>query len=259
VPFDLSTYCARLGVGQPARPDLASLRALHLAHIQAIPFENLDVQMGLPVRLDVDSLQKKLVARRRGGYCFEQNTLFLHALRASGFEAMACEARVRHGAGTVLPRTHMLLVVRLEGRDWLCDVGFGASGLLEPAPLDGEERVQYAWTYRVRRDGAVYALQWRQPSGWEDLYAFEAAERYPVDFEMASWFTSTWPESRFVLTLTAQRSTPEVRYTLRNLTYTEDRGDTVDTRTVAREEVVPLLRTVFDLDVPDAVRFRGLD
>ena len=255
----LAAYCARLGVAVPTGADLDTLRALHLAHVGAITFENLDVQMGLPIHLDLESLQRKLVARRRGGYCFEQNTLFQSVLRTLGYEPMACEARVRHGATSVLPRTHMLLVVRLDGREWLCDVGFGSTGLLEPAPLDGEEITQHAWTYRVGREGGLYVLQSRQATGWEDLYAFEAAPRHVVDFEMGNWFTSTWPESRFVLTLTAQRSTPTVRYVLRNLTYTEDRGTSIQTRAIARADLVPLLQTTFDLDVPDDARFLALD
>jgi N-hydroxyarylamine O-acetyltransferase len=261
IDIDLSAYGRRLGlevVGRAA--DLATLRAVHLAHVCAIPFENLDVQMGLPIRLDLESLQAKLVARRRGGYCFEQNTLFLHALRALGFEAIACEARVRNGASRVLPRTHMLLIVTVEGRRWLCDVGFG-TGLFEPAPLDGEAVQQATWRFRVAREGVLGVLQCQRGDVWDDLYAFEPAERYPVDFEMGNWYTSAWPESRFILTLTAQQSTPDgLRRVLRNLTLVEDRGGpATETRAIDRAELVPLLRDTFGLDVPDDARFRALD
>jgi N-hydroxyarylamine O-acetyltransferase len=256
---DLVAYFARVGVTGVSRPDVATLRVLHRSHVCTIPFENLDVQMGLPISLDLGTLQAKLVARRRGGYCFEQNTLFLHVLRALGYDVVPCEARVRHGAQRVLPRTHMLLIVSVDGRRWLCDVGFGGTGLLEPAPLDGEVVEQFAWTYRVVREDALYVLQWLGPEGWQDLYAFEPVERYPVDFEMGNWFTSTWPQSKFVLTLTAQRSTPDVRYILRNFDYSELHGHRVEARTITRAELVPLLRTTFDLDVPEDARFRGVD
>jgi N-hydroxyarylamine O-acetyltransferase len=257
--FDLAAYLRKTGVDASGPPTLALLRALHGAHVGVIPFENLDVQMGLPIRLDIESLQQKLVARRRGGYCFEQNTLFLHVLRALGFTAIPCEARVRHGASAVLARTHMLLVVTIDGHDWLCDVGFGSAGLLEPAPLDGEVVQQGVWRFRVTREGPLYVLQAESPEGWADLYVFERAERHPVDFEMANWYTSTWPASRFIVTLTAQRVTPDALYVLRNFTYTEDRDGDAITRTVTRDELVALLAETFNLDVPADARFRAID
>lgn len=255
----LADYGRRIGLDLERPPTLATLRALHLAHVLAVPFENLDVQMGLPIRLDIGSLQAKLVDRRRGGYCFEHNTLFLHVLRELGFEAMACEARVRNGATSLLARTHMLLVVRADGRDWLCDVGFG-TGLFEPAPMDGEPVSQFAWTFRVAREGGLCVLQARRGDGWDDLYAFEPAERHPVDFEMANWYTSTWPQSRFLLTLTAQRSSPDLRQVLRNFTCVEDRGgDRISTRTIERGELIPLLQSTFRLEVANDARFRAID
>jgi N-hydroxyarylamine O-acetyltransferase len=102
-------------------------------------------------------------------------------------------------------------------------------------------------------------LQAQRPEGWADLYVFERAERHPVDFEMANWYTSTWPASRFIVTLTAQRVTPDALYVLRNFTYTEDRGDEAITRTVTRDELIALLAERFDLDVPADARFRAID
>lgn len=113
--FAIEPYLARIGMVQPQAADLPTLRALHLAHRSAIPFENLDIQLGRPIRLDIESLQDKLIGARRGGYCFEHNTLFLHALRALGFDVEPCEARVRPPDTTVLtPRT--ALSRRFRGR-----------------------------------------------------------------------------------------------------------------------------------------------
>lgn len=255
----LTDYGRRLGLAVTGPPTLATLRALHLAHVVAIPFENLDVQMGVRIRLDIESVQAKLVDRRRGGYCFEQNTLFLNVLRELGFDVLPCEARVRNGPSSLLARTHMMLIVRVDGRDWLCDVGFG-TGLFEPAPMDGEPVSQFAWTFRVAREDALGVLQAHRHGAWEDLYAFEPAGRLPVDFEMANWYTSTWPESRFIQTLTAQRSSPDVRRVLRNFIYTEDRGGgDVTTRTISRDALMPMLRDTFDLDVPDEATFVAID
>lgn len=259
VDLDLDAYLRRIGLQATPAPDLDGLRALHLAHATTIPFENLDIQMGLPIRLDLPVLQDKLVRRRRGGYCFEHNTLFLAVLKAIGFEAIPCEARVRLGASEVLPRTHMLLVVRLDGASWLCDVGFGGEGLLWPVAMDGEPHSQFLNTCQVVEEGGLRVLQSLHLGAWEDLYAFEPEPRFPVDFEMANHYTSTHPESRFVKTLTAQLPGPEVRRILRNRAYAELRGDQAEGREVAPEEVIPTLREIFGIEVPEGARFRGFE
>jgi len=255
--LDLAAYLRRIGLQELPPANLAGLRALHLAHATSIPFENLDIQMGLPIRLDLASLQAKLVQRRRGGYCFEHNTLFQAVLRQAGFEVMACEARVRLGATEVLPRTHMLLVVTLEGAPWLCDVGFGGEGLLQPVPLDGESHSQFLNTYRVAVEGPLRVLQSFHHGAWQDLYAFEPAPRFPVDFEMANHFTSSYPESRFIKTLTAQLPGPDVRRILRNRALTELRGDAAEGRELSPAEIIPTLKETFGIEVPEGTTFRA--
>ena len=255
--LDLGAYLRRIGLAALPTPALAGLRALHLAHASSIPFENLDIQLGLPIRLDLASLQAKLVQRKRGGYCFEHNTLFLAVLQAAGFDVIACEARVRLGALEVLPRTHMLLLVKLEGADWLCDVGFGGEGLLHPVPMDGAAHGQFLNTYRAATEGGLRVLQSFQHGVWVDLYAFAPEPRFPIDFELANHYTSTHPESRFLKTLTAQRPGPEVRRILRNRGYAEIRGEAVEGRELALEEVIPLLREVFGIDLPEGATFRA--
>ncbi len=147
--FDLDAYLRRIDYGGGIEPTLPSLQALHLAHATHIPFENLDILLGRSIRLDLESLQAKLVAGGRGGYCFEQNTLFAAVLRALGFDVTLLAARVRFGANRVLPRTHMALQVHIDNTDWLADVGFGAAGLLLPIRFrDSADVRQFAWTYR---------------------------------------------------------------------------------------------------------------
>ena len=120
---DLAAYLERIGYAAELRPDHATLAGLHLAHATHIPFENLDVLLGRPIRLDLPSLQAKLVAGGRGGYCFEQNLLFAAVLRQLGFAVTPLAARVRYRTTQLLPRTHMLLLVRADGADWIADVG----------------------------------------------------------------------------------------------------------------------------------------
>jgi len=257
--LDLDAYLGRIGLEHKPAADLAGLRALHFGHATSIPFENLDIQLGLPIRLDLASLQAKLVQRRRGGYCFEHNTLFLAVLRAVGFEAIPCEARVRQGQANLRPRTHMLLLVPLGNATWLCDVGFGGEGLLHPLPLDGGVHRQFLNAYRAIEEGPIRLLQSFHHGNWEDLYAFEPAERFPIDFEVGNHYTSTHPESGFVRNLTVQIPGPEVRYILRNRAYAELRGDQVEGRELAPAEVIPMLRETFGIEVPEGARFKALD
>src|SRR5262245_43791188 len=121
--LDLDAYCARIGHAGPRAPSLDTLRAVHRAHLRAIPFENLDVVLKRPIRLDLASLQRKMIADRRGGYCFESNALLLHALRALGFKVTALAARVLYERPELPlpPRSHMLLKVDFSDGDWLAD------------------------------------------------------------------------------------------------------------------------------------------
>src|SRR5690349_12520297 len=122
--FDLDAYFARIGYGGPARPDLQTLAALNARHVDAIPFESLNPLAGLPVKLDLASLQAKMVQRRRGGYCFEQNHLFRAALEAIGFAVTGLGGRVVWMSPPGAPlgaRGHMLLKVDLDGAPWLAD------------------------------------------------------------------------------------------------------------------------------------------
>jgi N-hydroxyarylamine O-acetyltransferase len=248
--IDLAAYLARVGLDAAPAPTAAGLAQLHLAHATHIPFENLDVLLRRPIRLDTEGLQRKLVRDRRGGYCFEQNLLFAAALEALGFRVTRLAARVRYRAARLLARTHMLLAVEAEGRSWLADVGFGGSGPLRPLGMDdrGEQR-QFLWSYRLREEGRGLVLQGGGPGGWQDFYVFTPEPQELVDYEVASYYVSTHPDSPFTRTLAAQLPTPEARYLLRNRELTVERGAGSETRTVADDELADVLSRLFGLTV----------
>jgi N-hydroxyarylamine O-acetyltransferase len=252
-PQDLDAYLRRIGVDAPARADASTLAALHTAHVGAIAFENLDVRWGRGVALDLPSLVGKLVHARRGGYCFEQNGLFAAVLRTLGYDVVPLGARVRYRAARTLPRTHHLLLVTVAGERLVVDVGFGGQTLLAPVPLEaGQPFAQGAWRYRLARDADVWVLQLADRDGWADLYAFTLEPQLPPDLEMANWYVSTHPASRFVQTLTVQRATPSARQVVQNLDYTVDRGDgDVDVQRLDEAALRALLRTAFGLALPD--------
>jgi N-hydroxyarylamine O-acetyltransferase len=255
---DLDAYFSRIGWAGDLRPTARVLEELHLAHATHIPFENLDILLGRPINLDVASLQTKLVHGRRGGYCFEQNTLFAAVLEQLGFTVTRLAARVRFNATRVLPRTHMLLKVEVEGGSMLADVGFGGEGLLLPIPLVPGEIVQrFSWTYRLTREGDMWVLQSSRGDGWLDLYAFTEEPQFGVDFEMANYFVSTHPKSIFVQLLLAQLPTPEARYVLRNREFSVMRLSGSETRALQHEEeLLRVLGDRFHLEFPAGTRFR---
>ena len=253
--FELAAYLDRTGYQGPREPNRDALAALHAAHVAAIPFENLDILLGRPISLDLAALQAKLVGGRRGGYCFEQNTLFRAALEAVGFRVTSLAARVR-GGGVLRPRTHMLLRVDLAEGPFLADVGFGGDGPVHPLPLvPGPESWTGAMGYRLRREADLWVLE-GHGGEWTDLYAFTLEPQFPVDFEMANHFTSTWPRSPFVQTLTAQRSWPERRAVLRNRELVLREGR--DRRAVTvrdPDHLLEVLDAEFGLRFPAGTRF----
>jgi N-hydroxyarylamine O-acetyltransferase len=255
--FDLDAYLTRVGESRALAPGLDALFALHRAHCAAIPFENLDLLLGRPIALDLPSLQAKLVHGKRGGYCFEQNTLFKAALEALGYRVSALAARVRVGATGVRPRTHMLLRVDLPEGAFVADVGFGGDGPLGPLPLVvGRETWVGGVGHRLHREGESWVLEGNVEGAWTDLYAFTLEPQYPVDFEMANHFTSTHPRSAFVLNLTVQRSWPEKRALLRNRDLVV-RQDGAATPTTVRDpaHLLEVLASVFGLVFPAGTRF----
>jgi N-hydroxyarylamine O-acetyltransferase len=233
------------------------LRRLHRAHALSIPFENLDILLGRPIRLDLDSLQAKLVEGRRGGYCFEQNSLFAAALGAIGFEVTPLAARVRMGRSDPSPRTHMVLAVGVDGLSWLTDVGFGGDGLLDPLPFEDERPVsQGAWTYRLRREQDEFVVQSLRGDAWLDLYAFTMEPQSPIDYEVANHFTSTWPRSPFVTGLRVQKPGPDERLALLDDTFIVQRPDKEERTPVnSAEELLAILADRFGLVFPDGTRF----
>jgi N-hydroxyarylamine O-acetyltransferase len=258
VGLDLPAYLERISYSGPCVPGAPALEALHLAHATHIPFENLDIQLGRPIRLDLESLQAKLVRGRRGGYCFEHNTLFAAMLERVGFRLNRLAARVRRGASRILPRTHMLLEVEADGRPWLADAGFGGEGLLKPLPLvPGQVFEVYGWHYRLQEQSGLWTLQCLRRGEWLDLYAFTREPHFDADFEMANYYVSTHPASRFVQTLTAQLATPEAHYILRDRELLVLRGDEETSKAIADEEgLLRLLVETFGLHFPAGTRFR---
>lgn len=204
--LDLDAYFARIGYGGARTPTLDTLKALHHAHALSIPFENLDVLAKRPPQLDLASLQRKLVANRRGGYCFEVNALFAAVLRELGFDVTTLIGRVRWMSPEEVDtaRSHMLMRVELPEGPYLADVGFG--GLTMTGPIRFETDIEQETPHEPRRlltheDG--FELQAKIAGDWTPIYRFTLEPHRSTDYEVASWYTATHPSSIFVQFLIA--------------------------------------------------------
>ena len=249
--IDLDAYFARIGYGGAREPTLAALQALHAAHPHAIPFENLDVLLGRRIRLDLASLQAKLVEGRRGGYCFEHNLLFGEVLRALGFGVTDLAGRVQW-MGRTGPRTHMLLRVETPDGPHLADVGFG--GMVKTAALPlrpGMEQDTGHGLFRLVPRGDELQLQAMLPDGWEPMYQFGPAPQTLADYEMANWYVATHEASPFTSNLMVGWVTPERRYGLtNNLLSIHQRGGQTEKHRLSAPELDSLMHDTFGLARP---------
>ena len=259
--IDLDKYLERIGYAGPREPTAETLVGIHTAHAVSIPFENLDIVLGAGVKLDLASVFTKLVVSRRGGYCFEHNTLFAEVLSGLGFAVEILSARVRMGPPRPTPRTHCLLRVTIDGAPWLADVGFGGDGLLEPLPWrEGEDLSSGGIRYRLEPEGRDTVLHAAIPNaGWLPLYAIRADDPVlPIDLELGNWFTSTHPASPFTRSVIAQRISRDERLRLVNKELTIRRGSQIEKLEIADpDQLLEVLRERFALDFPAGTRFKA--
>ena len=256
-PLDLDAYFARIGFDRPPDPAIGTLRELHRLHAEAIPFENLSPFLGEPVRLDPASLQEKLVRRRRGGWCFEQNLLFAGVLEAIGFPVKRLAARVRWNVppGVVTARSHMLMLVTVGSEPWIADVGFGGQSLTAPLRLEAMvEQPTPHETCRLVPEGERFVLEAKVAGSWSALYAFDLHEQQQADYEVSNWYLANHPQSQFVTGIVAARASPDRRHALRNARYAvHHRDGRTERRSIASvAEFRDVLSGDLRIPLPDA-------
>ena len=221
-PF-LRAYFSRLSwTGEPD-VSIDTLRELHLQHNSAIPFENLDVLLPREIHLDDGALEEKLIAARRGGYCFEQNGLLERALREIGFNVRSLLGRVvLANPPQMPPRTHRLLLVEVAGERWIADVGFGGQTLTAPIKLlaDIPQQTPHG-SYRLVHEGDEWTLQFNHHEHWQSMYHFDLGRQYASDYVMGNFWSAHWPQSHFRHHLLMCRHLPDGgKMTLTNFHFT---------------------------------------
>jgi N-hydroxyarylamine O-acetyltransferase len=241
VMVDVPSYLARIGYVGPTAPTAETLRAIHHAHMLAVPFENLDIALGRKIVVDEDALVRKIVEQRRGGFCYELNGAFAALLRALGFRVTLLSARVAREAGGEGPEfDHLTLRVDLGfdmEQPWLADVGFGEL-FLEPLRMEAEkEQADPAGTFRLVQLRERLQLEKAEPGGrWKRQYSFSLQPRQLSDFAGMCHYHQTSPESSFTQNRICTRATPDGRITLSGMKLIVTRNGQREENTLASEE-----------------------
>lgn len=247
--MNVEGYLKRINYSGSLSPTAATLRALQIAHLLAVPFENLSIHAGEPIVLEEDALFRKIVDGRRGGFCYEANGLFAGLLRALGFDVVMLAAGVAKKEGGFGPTfDHMTLMVTLADR-WLVDVGFGDS-FLEPLLLDDRgEQVQGTRAFRIDTDGPYLILMRRADAGdWEPQYRFTLQPYTFADYEEMCRFHQTSPDSHFTKGRICSLATADGRITLSDMRLIRTSNQLRDERTLAsQEEYDRILRDEFNI------------
>ncbi|MGE0812882.1 MAG: arylamine N-acetyltransferase [Vicinamibacterales bacterium] len=245
----LGRYLARVGFdGRPAAT-LDTLRAIHRAHLHAIPYENLDIHLGRPLPLDREAAFHKLVDERRGGWCYEMNGVFGWVLESMGFDVRyVAGAAGRATSGDAAHDNHLVLIVTLD-RPYVVDVGFG-DGFLDPLPLEPGTYRQGFLEFRLSRDGDWWRMH-NHAHGGADSFDFTLAPRDYASFAAKCHELQTSPASSFVKTTVCERFTPDGLVILRSATLREVTAEGARDRVVAdAAEYVRVLRERFGLAPP---------
>ena len=248
--MNVDNYLKRVSYDGPVAPTPETLRALQLAHLLAVPFENLSIHSHEPIVLNEDALFTKIVNDHRGGFCYECNGLFAGLLRALEFDVKMLAAGVGRADGTFGPRfDHMTLMVTLDER-WLVDVGFGDS-FLEPLLLDSRsEQVQGTRAFRIEDDNDHLILSRRNDGAdRQPQYRFDLEPHEFPDYEEMCRFHQTSPDSHFTKGVICSRATGDGRITLSDmrLITTGPQQERDERNLSSREEFDQILRDQFGI------------
>lgn len=252
----LKSYLERIGLSEAVSGDLETLKKLAQAHPKHITFENIDSFTGIVPSIDTTDIFHKLITEKRGGYCYEQNSLFKEVLQSLGFNMKMHLARVlwssKDGAETA--RTHMLLTTDIEDKKYLVDVGFGSMTLTAPIVFNSEQETPNGLFRLISLDDNFYRLDVFK-NEWLPIYKFTLEEVQLSDLDMANWYVATGPSSIFNKFLMITRVDENARYALFNKEFNirDNEGGKKSSEIASEEELQSVLINYFKLDLPAAI------
>ena len=251
--MNAGTYLARIAYEGELGPSSATLRALHRQHLFTVPFENLDIPLGTPIKLELPLLYDKIVTRGRGGFCYELNGLFCWLLAELGFQVQMLAAGVRSGDGGFGPEfDHMLLKIEVEGT-WLADVGFGESFVNPIRLAEGAEDRANGKRYFLAQDGGEWLLVREEQQGDVPQYRFRDVPHEVGEYSAMCDYHQYSPLSHFTQSWICSKATPEGRITLANWKLIISQGAERQEVPLASEaELRGALRDYFGIALPAA-------
>ena len=208
--FNLTDYLSRIGYEGEVHCDVATLTQLVQKQLRSIPFENTEVQAGHIPSMVPEDIVEKVLGRGRGGYCYEINGVFAMALSAIGFEWYFAGARPMFYPAR-RPKTHMVVIVRVDGKNYLCDTGFGGYALRAPMMIEEGEAVQDGDRFRMEHLDGEYVLSSLVQDEWQRQYGFALQPQEWIEFSLANYFNATHPDTIFTQKKLAIMQTPNGR------------------------------------------------
>lgn len=256
--MNLTKYFERIKFDRAPQNNESTLFDLQASQVTSIPFETIDCLHHRTIHTDIENLKRKIVTNQRGGYCFELNGIFQHALLSLNFKSRPLLARAMYRGTEINSRTHMILLVEINGKEFIADAGFGGPGAYLPIPFEiDREDIQSHGTFRITRDHTHCLIMQKQTDeGWFNVYAFNLDTVYPSDLVMSNFFTSQFPESRFRKNLIMALHRPDGRITLLNRQLTTVINKKSTTEEIANvNELLLTIKNKFGVKLEDGFDF----
>jgi N-hydroxyarylamine O-acetyltransferase len=238
--MNLKSYLNRIHYFKDPKVNIQSLFEIQTNQLLHIPFENLDCFNNLPISINLKNIEEKILDRKRGGYCFELNILFLEVIKEIGFKARPLLCRSMWRGNTINSKTHIAILVEVENKSYICDVGFGGPGFFSPLMFEvNQEFEQAIGTFKFVTDEVHgFILQKKINDSWLNVYAFNLDHVFENDLIMSNYYTSNFEESFFRKNLVASLFSENGRKTLMNKTFSRVVSGIVQTKELENEEEV---------------------
>lgn len=250
--MDVQAYLKRIGLNAPLPATVEGLHVLQDHHMRHIPFENLDVIMRRPLNLSPDALFDKIVTHKRGGYCFELNTLYAALLKELGFDPIPMLGRVwlRDPIETP-PRTHLMHRVDIAGETWVTDVGFGGRASRVPLRMGRETALDDGdGGIRIVPEASFgFMVQREQDGVWSNQYSFEPDAAHKADIFAGNHWTENHPDSHFRHGIGVGLFTSKGRTSFYGGLLTHRGRDTQTVQVSGLDATLKCLRDEFDLEL----------
>lgn len=248
--MNIMTYLKRIDIEAQPAASLQTLQALQENHLKHIPFGNLDVMRKVPITLDLEKFFKKIIVRKREGYCYELNGLYNWLLTSLDFDAYLIKCTVHRGKGEwAMPGSHAAQIVTIAGEKYLTDVGFGSQNLL-PVPLSGAVSEDMSGRYRISQFGVgEYHLERDKALGWDAIYKFSLEKQGLANYAAGLDYNQSSPKSTFTHHDLITIATESGRVTLLDRTLKILANGEKSEREISEDEFADVIDRYFGIDI----------